>query len=329
MDWPLRLQPLPQLVAPFRDETISSYLGRLAAANRLGPAKLRALLAGSDRRDAPVPLAGLAAVTGMPPVALAHAMPQICAPGELAGLHIHNRPRARKGWSLVACRCCTAGRPVTRWALHDDVVCARHRRWISEDQAQPDLAAQPEILTAHRRHRRLICRHGRDTVMRAFRDAHHICIRWRLDGIPDPGFDHRMEIFHGPGWRDRDDDEETQTFDAATYPQTVALTRLLASPHWRGQILSKRWPDEFAAEVSRTVAPGYLWDNYPRIRWRRDTDDPLLEWRMQTHQLEYEPLPPGHPWNLPETLQTSGDDNPCPDHGKPRHDSPRRDTHRP
>lgn len=309
------LRPLPQLVAPFGDETISSYLARLAAANRLTPAKLRALLARSNRKDAPVPLARLAAVTGLPPVALALAMPQICAPGELAGLPIASRPRVRKGWSLVACRRCTAGRPVTRWALHDDVVCARHRRWISQDQAQPDLAAQPEILTAHRRHRRLIRRHGRDTVMRAFRDAHHICIRWRLDGIPDPGFGQRMETFHGPGWQDHDDDE-THTLDAATYPQSVALTRLLASPHWRGQILGNRWPDEFAAEVSRSVAPGYIWDTYPRIRWRRDTDDPLHEWRIQTNRLEHEPLPPGHPWNLPETLQTSGDDHPSPDHAE-------------
>jgi hypothetical protein len=317
MDWPLRLRPLPRFVAPFRDETISSYLPRLAAANRLAPAALRALLAGSDRNDAPVPLTRLAAVTGMPHAALAHAMPQICTAGELIGLHIQNRPRARKGWSFVACRRCTAGRPVTRWALHDDVVCGRHRRWISEDQTQPDLTAQPEILTAHRRHRRLIRRHGQDTVMRAFRDAHRTCIGWRLDGIPDDGYDHRMEIFHGPGWRDRYDDGN-QTSDAATYPQSVALTRLLASPYWRERILGKgwAWPDEFDAEVRRTVAPGYIWGNYPRIRWRRDRDDPLLEWRSRTRRLESEPLPPEHPWNLPETIQTSRGDHLCLDHGE-------------
>ena len=315
MDWPLPQRPLPRFVAPFRDETISSYLSGLAAANRLAPAALRVLLAGSDRRDAPVPLVRLVAVTGMPRAALAHAMPQICTADELTGLHIENRPRARNGWSFVACRRCTAGRPVTRWALHDEVVCSRHRRWISEDQAQPDLTAQPEILTAHRRHRRLIRRHGRDTVMRAFRDAHRICLGWRLDGIPDDGYGHRMEIFHGPGWYDRDDDEN-QTSDAAAYPQSVALTRLLASPYWRERILGKDWPwpEEFAAEVRRTVAPGYIWGIYPRIRWRRDRDDPLLEWRYGTRRLESEPLPPGHPWNLPETIQPGSGDHPCLDH---------------
>ena len=307
MDWPVLLRPLPRFIAPFRDETITSYLARLATANRLAPAALRAILAGGDRNDAPVPLIRLAAVTGMPRAALAHAMPQICTADELAGLHIASRPRARDGWSFAACRHCTAGRLVTRWALHDDVVCGRHRRWISKDQAQPDLTAQPEILTAHRRHRRLIRRHGRDTVMRAFRDARHICLGWRLDGIPDDGYGRRMESFHGPGWRDRDDDE-TCTSDAAAYPQAVALTRLLASPYWRERILGKNWPwpEEFETELRRTVAPGYIWGIYPRTRWRRDRDDPLLEWRYLTRHPESEPLSPGHPRNLPETIQTGG-----------------------
>ena len=307
MDWPVLLRPLPRFIAPFRDETTSSYLARLATANRLAPAALRALLAGGDRNDAPVQLIRLAAVTGMPRAALAHAMPQICTADELAGLHIASRPRARDGWSFAACRRCTAGRLVTRWALHDDVVCGRHRRWISKYQAQPDLTAQPEILTAHRRHRRLIRRHGRDTVMRAFRDARHICLGWRLDGIPDDGYGRRMEIFHGPGWRDRDDDE-TCTSDAAAYPQAVALTRLLASPYWRKRILGKDWPwpEEFETELRRTVAPGYIWGIYPRTRWRRDRDDPLLEWRYLTRHPESEPLPPGHPRNMPETIQAGG-----------------------
>jgi TniQ len=257
MDWPVLLRPLPRFIAPFRDETINSYLARLATANRLAPAALRALLAGGDRNDAPVPLIRLAAVTGMPGAALAHAMPQICTADELGGLHIASRPRARDGWSVVACRRCTAGRLVTRWALHDDVVCGRHRRWISKYQTQPDLTAQPEILTAHRRHRRLIRRHGRDTVMRAFRDARHICLGWRLDGIPDDGYGRRMEIFHGPGWRDRDDDE-TCTSDAAAYPQAVALTRLLASPYWRERILGKDWPwpEEFETELPTRAPAG-------------------------------------------------------------------------
>jgi len=302
MDWPLLLRPLPRPVPPVRDETISSYLTRLAEANRLQPAGLRSLLAGNDRKDASVLLPALAAVTGMPLRNLAHAMPQICTVTELAGLQMHNRPRARPDWAFVACRRCAAGRPVTRWALHDDVVCSRHRRWISGGTEQPELSRQPEILHAHRRHRWLIRRHGRNTVMRAHRDARSICVGWRLDGIPDDAFDHRMAIFHGPYWRDSDK-ETTQTFDAAIYPQIVALTRLLASPFWRQHIL-KGWrsPNTFVAELRRTVAPDYVWGDYPRIRWRRDRDDPMLEWLIHIRRDEYEPRPPDHPWNLPETL---------------------------
>jgi TniQ len=303
MDWPLMLGPLPCLVAPFRDETITSYLRRLAGPNHIDPAGLRYLLARSDRTDAPVPLGRLAAITGMPGRSLACAMPQICTPAELAGLHIASRPRARDGWSLAACQACAAGQPVTRWALHDEVICCPHRRWISKDHEQPDLAAQPEILRAHRRHRRLIRRYGRDPVMRAVRDARRICIGWRLDGLADPGFGRRMEIFCGPGWQDRDD-WAAQTSDAATYPQTIALARLLASPYWRACILGNHWAghDEFTAELRRTVAPGYTWD-YPPPRWRRGRGDPLLEWRLHTRRLKFEPLPPGHAWNLPETIQ--------------------------
>jgi hypothetical protein len=302
MDWPAMLRPLPRVIAPFRDETITSYLHRLAGPNHIHPAGLRSWLAGSDRKDAPVPLGRLAAVTGMPQRSLACAMPQICTAAELSGLPIQNRPRARDGWSFTACRLCVAGQSVTRWALHDDVVCYWHRRWISKDHEQPDLTRQPEILLAHRRHRRLIRRHGRDPVMRAVRDARHICIGWRLDGLPGPGFGRRMEIFCGPGWDDPDE-WAPQAFEAATYPQSVALARLLASPCWRERILGNHWAghDQFTAELRRTVAPDYTWD-YPPPRWRRGRDDPLLEWRLDTRRLKFAPLPPGHAWNLPETI---------------------------
>lgn len=298
------LRPLPRVAAPFRDETITSYLHRLAGPNRIDPAGLRSWLTRSGRTDAPVPLGRLAAVTGISCQPLAWAMPQICTAAELSGLDVRDRPRARPGWAFLACRACAAGQPVTRWALHDEVICGRHRRWISTDHAQPDLTRQPEILHAYQRHRRLIRRHGRDPVMRAFRDAQHICIGWRLNGLPDPGFSRRMEIFHGSSWDDPDEWAPC-TWDAATYPQAVALARLLASPYWRERILGSHWAghDEFTAELQRTVAPGYTWDYRPSTRWRRGRDDPLLEWRLHTRRLAFEPLPPGHDRNLPETIQ--------------------------
>lgn len=312
MDWPRSLRPLPRPVPPVPDETITSYLARLAEANRADPVALRRLVTGGHRKDAEIPLPGLAAITGLPPASLAYAMPQICTAQQRAHLAVANRPRPRLRGEVVPCRPCTAGaaggRAITVWALHDHVVCRRHRRWLSEETAQPDLSGQPEILDAARRHRWLIRRHGRDTVMRAFRDARSICIGWRLepdDG--DPGFQRRMRIFHGRTWLEVEEDCH-QTFEAANYPQVVALTRLLASPYWREQILQRGrpWHDEFVDELRRTVAPEYIWSIHPRRRrpgQREDRYDPLLEWKHDTRRLEHEPLPPDSPWQLPETLE--------------------------
>jgi hypothetical protein len=144
MEWPLMLRPLPRVAAPFRDETITSYLHRLAELNHLDPAGLRSWLAGSDRKDAPVPLGRLAAVTGMPRRSLSYAMPQICTAAELSGLHIQNRPRARDGWSFAACRPCVAGQPVTRWALHDDA----QKPWVVPIPGTRKLARLEENLAA-------------------------------------------------------------------------------------------------------------------------------------------------------------------------------------
>jgi hypothetical protein len=314
MEWPLLLRPLPRRLPPVRDETITSYLARLADANRIQATTLRHLLSGSRRKDAEGPFAVLAAITGTPPTALAYAMPQICTPPERAHVDVTNRPRPHLHGQVVACRPCTAraaGRgPVTVWALHEQVVCRHHRRWLSEDNDQPDLSRQPEILDAARRHRWLIRRHGRDTVMRAYRDARHICIGWRLEAYDhehDPGYTRRMRIFHGPDWPDVEEDAY-QTFEAANYPQVVALTRLLASPYWRARILEHDWPwhDEFVNELRRTVAPDYVWNINPRRRrpgQREDRHDPLLEWKRETRYLdEYQPPPPDSPWQLPETL---------------------------
>ena len=139
------LRPLPRLVAPFRDETITSYLHRLAGPNHIDPAGLRRLLAGSDRKDAPVPLGRLAAITGMPCRSLACAMPQICTPAELSGLHLRNRPRARD-WMVVRRLPALRGRP----AGHP-VGAARRRHLLP---APPLDQQRPRPARPHRRSQR-------------------------------------------------------------------------------------------------------------------------------------------------------------------------------
>ena len=55
--------------------------------------------------------------------------------------------------------------------------------------------------------------------------------------------------------------------------------------------------EAYAADCKRASAGFARW--LPRV----DHDDPLLEWRLHTRRLKFEPLPPGHPRNQPETIQ--------------------------
>jgi hypothetical protein len=98
-----------------------------------------------------------------------------------------------------------------------------------------------------------------------------------------------MLAFHGPDWQAA---PASPTVAAAIYPQAVALTRLLASPHW--QAMSGPGPGDrrglFIAELRRTVAPHYRWP--PPYR----PPDPLGTWINQRCIPGYGPLFNYHSW---------------------------------
>lgn len=276
LDVPIR--PLPRRVRLFPDETVASYLDRLAAANRLDTSALRTYLTGDTRRSAPVPVGNLAAVSGHPAQTLRYAMPELCQPAELATMRLTRRPRAGNyRLRAPACaRCVRArgiNRTVERWLRHDNLLCRRHRRWTTSTD-QPDLADQPEILRAHRQHRLLIRRHGQEAVRAAYIEARHICHEWHcFDRHTDYLKQLLSRFFNGDFGRLSLDSPYSQ---AAAYPQVVALTRLLASEKWMGLVLgdNPHTPDhepprklatgpgtlKFVAEIQRTVAPAYRWE---------------------------------------------------------------------
>lgn len=251
-------RPLPRPVAPVLAETLDSYLRRLALANRLDPDALRAHLAGDPRRYARVPLDVLARVSGQRPHALRHAIHEF-GPTRLGPRH--------PGTVRRRCVPCTRARghrdDAWCWSHNHDVLCLRHLRWTGDGHnyalghAQPDLRGQPDILAAHRRHHRLIRRHGYENTAAAFQKARHICHRWHRRGDHEHDFRRLMSLFHGPTWRISPADP---TVHAASYPQIVALTRLLVSPFWRATAYQD-WPQpkEFLTELRRTVAPDYHW----------------------------------------------------------------------
>lgn len=303
-DWLARpRQPLPLPVVPVENETLTSYLRRLAAANRLDSEALRVYLTGDKRKSARVGLDTLALVSGQPCHVLRYAVLELAAPRDLHAAHVVARPRPG-GWARPQCQHCTLSRghgtaAAWCWNLHEDLLCFRHRRWIGDGpdyahHAQPDLSGHPDILAANRRHRRLIRRHGRHAVMTAFREATQICDRWHQRRAHDEEFSRNMCIFHGPHWQVSATDP---TIHAARYPQIVSLTRLLASPICREKALQS-WPEptEFIAEVRRTVAPHYTWTLTGGIH------DPLVALLLQDLQPFDDANGTAHPQPAIETI---------------------------
>ncbi|MBB3040011.1 TniQ family protein [Hoyosella altamirensis] len=272
------LRRLPRTVVPAADESLDSYLRRLAHANRLNPDELRRWLTGNRKSD-PVAVASLAAVSGRPAASLRWAMLELCSRDDLASMRLRTRPDPF-GPTRPECRLCSLARghevaPHCRH-LHEHVVCLRHQRWIGSARDQtmrtkPSLRQHPEILSANVQHRRLIRRHGRHSVISAFREATYIGRSWHQRQEHDDSYRELMERFHGADWMISTVDP---TIPAATYPQRVALTMLL---------MKHRWPDKpadespqlaaFIGELRRTAAPNYEWSRRSYYRRR----DPLVE----------------------------------------------------
>jgi hypothetical protein len=100
-----------------------------------------------------------------------------------------------------------------------------------------------------------------------------------------------MAIFHGPDWRMPPTDP---TIAASIYPQVVALTRLLITPHWQALTKSSPGRDRFLQELRSTVAAGYTWPD------KIQSPDPLHRWLYQHWLVKPDPfLFSYHSWPMP------------------------------
>lgn len=304
-EWPAvsLLGPLPRTVSPARDETLDSYLRRLASANGMKSWEFTDYVKGSRKTSAPIPPDVVITLSGQSPRSMRYAILELCSPRELAAMNVAGRPRP--GHSTPGCKCTRcAGTTdsdglVTCWKRSEDVICLPHRRWTA-GAGQLDLTGHDDIIQANKQHRRLIRRHGRAAVRRAFTQASTIVEEW----VSRPSYCERfyqlMHRFHGRGWRIPRDDPTVQ---ASCYPSAVALTRLLASPRWRALALDPAGNAAFADEVRRTVEPGYNWNPYPYWRYveplARTLQDEAEEPDVQAADAEFrrkynipDPLPP-------------------------------------
>ncbi|GAA1993951.1 TniQ family protein [Catenulispora subtropica] len=241
----LLLDPLPRSVKPVLNETMDSYIRRLALANFLDPQALRAHLAGDNRKRTPVPASTLAAVTGHSARTLRCALPELNIDDTGANLPITGRPHPASAKARPACRLCTAARGVSEhvqcWARSEDQVCFKHLRWLGLDSApanQPDLSEHPRIVRAARQHAALVRTYGRSDVRAAYADAAHIARswleeKWCLNHVVNTLID-----FHGKDWDLHRDDP---TVAAALYPASIALIGVILSPWWQSLDVTGAW----------------------------------------------------------------------------------------
>ena len=270
------LSRLPIAVAPAHQETVASYLARLA---RLHGLPLRDLWEpisiprpGGRRRD--VLADRLAAVTGHAREHLVRALPELHPAPDWSALRHQPQP------GCLRCDARHLGGPVTRLLAHHRYVCTRHRYWIGPpdvDQSATALAGLEDIVGAQRHHLRLLHRHGPgatyDAVLTGFLFCGHL---WAADRRQD-GFGvhrewtRRAEALIPPG-------TELATFSAsrlfaAVYPEAVSLAALIASSTWRHRAAGD--PDQqrqFTTEAGRRL-------HHPHYHPAAG-DDALSHWMM-------------------------------------------------
>jgi TniQ len=262
---------LPRTCRPAQDETTGSYLLRLATANRITGAEIvDYLTAGTSQSIAKVSLGALSTASGRPPIVLAYALPELRPqyPDQqsmaLQGRTLPIKPNAVR----PACRRCTAtsstAERIDIWYRHEDNICPRHRLWIGPGADHPhdqvDIAEHPDIVHAQVRHRRLISQHGRGIVHTAHRTARET---WEILTHRGWGLPHAIaRDIHLPrsfGHRDWPTHARDPVHRAATYPEVITLTELLACPQWRpfAMTASAADHDRFRAELQRRLPPAY------------------------------------------------------------------------
>jgi hypothetical protein len=275
-------RPLPRTVRPMPGETVNSYLHRLANANHITEDDLATHLgARQSKLTTKVPLQALAVASGQPAATLARALPELGPDPPVASRATPAPDAPAMRW---ACRRCTATRGVTTgvvvWTVPEHNLCLRHQLWTGQavtwSTDQIDLADHPEVVHAQLRHYRLTRRFGPGPARAAFQWATELWLDVTLRGWGEPY--HIPRNLH-PDANGRRRDRQAGSghpwvpythdpvYQAATYPEAVTLTGLVAHPHWRALAISDSEGDHdwFHAELWRRL-PNHAAAERPRLR---------------------------------------------------------------
>ncbi len=259
--WQQRAQQLPVRVRPLRLETLTSYAARLAAANALTRTTilLRALghphgnLAATTMHDHdvalnPLALARLVTFTGIPAQRLRKSLPVINYIPDLPD----DIPRTRlvRRWGLTRpCDHCVARVPGTptihAYRPQFPAICVRHRRWLDIGKwrelthTQISLDNTPEVLTAHRRYRRLHARIAVDAdsnewLRQQMLTAVEIVSAWVIPSRYDHPRLHQIWTARTAAlfpWL-----TVTTPSNPLVFPEAVALAEIITDLHWRRHV---------------------------------------------------------------------------------------------
>ncbi|MFI9780430.1 TniQ family protein [Streptomyces sp. NPDC051956] len=295
----LRLRQLPRTIEPLHRETSGSYLGRLAAANRLSHQELSAHDLDRIHPGKLTTLHAIHCLSGHAVDRLLRALPDLRTAEMTARFTTQRlKPLPDKGWTTQpVCTRCLAGLGITTHASHhvpiSTNICLRHGRWIGRYGHQLELHTVPEVIRAQRHHYNLVRRHGQRIVTYAMAEATDISFRWWDSNRFDRRWRRRMTELSGPKWRAFKDDIELV---ACTYPEIVALRslRLAASavPALHGQGTRP------AAVHQGSPRPGRH-RLQPRRRQQTRPADPLDRGRTLRPRpplLSLAPFEPSRPW---------------------------------
>jgi hypothetical protein len=126
------------------------------------------------------------------------------------------------------------------------MVCLDHRLWLGDlnyyERAQIKLDHRPDILDANRLHRDLVKTYGIEAATDATDDALDIVTDWTRWSWEHHWGDRLRDLGVQPGEGIRSDDPR---YEAASYPEIVAVTAVLASPEWRCLALSEHPERDF------------------------------------------------------------------------------------
>lgn len=278
---------LPIPIPPAMNETIESFLRRLAVVNHISYDTLKIHLGLNPVRRGlrirPDNLTRLVTITGYSQEHLTRALPQLA--------NRHTDPARLANWPRPACPACTSrhrGGRVTRYYPSYVHACPKHRIWLSGGPFHRghvlDVSRTPAILAAHSKHRRLAHRRGPQPTQYAFTVARKF---WNnLASNPArSGVIERIDILKPDAGRliALDDIE----YLAASYPNVVNIAALLASPHWRRVASRQQTCTRFLTELGwRTSGERHLY-------WPRRNSDPIAQWidRLTRASINWTKLP--------------------------------------